>query len=385
MKIAIIGNGFTGATLPLAHHLSLAGHSVDCYYIAKVGSRCIESLDFDMPVRLGVAEDVVTLRNEIYNYLDKRVNISMVGVMKRKLRLEKLLVGKVNPMINFFVVKSFAAKLISRDYDFINVIVHTELELQICRALKKAGVRFCITFHEVLRSHSARPELKREVVEALELNVPIVIHSEKTRNDILKLSNSSVKDMIHLIHFGQFESYLSYGMGQDVNQGEGYLLYLGYIFPHKGLPYLYDAIQRLGRNDVKIVVAGNGKDPILNAMREDSRFAVINRFIENAELVSLIRNSRAIVCPYVSGSQSGLVQTAMVFNKPVVATRVAAFAEIIRDGENGYLANPADAQSLADALQRCCDLGMEVCQNRSTSESLDWDVITSEYINLASE
>ena len=46
MTIALIGNGFTGATFPLASHLHELGQEVDCYYIVKRGVSSIESLDF---------------------------------------------------------------------------------------------------------------------------------------------------------------------------------------------------------------------------------------------------------------------------------------------------------------------------------------------------
>ena len=44
MKIAIISNGFSGATLPLAQHLYDEGNIVDNYYIVTMGARCIESI-----------------------------------------------------------------------------------------------------------------------------------------------------------------------------------------------------------------------------------------------------------------------------------------------------------------------------------------------------
>ena len=47
MRIAIIGNGFSGATLPLSQHLNELGYNVDCYYLVFEGAEFIESLDFD--------------------------------------------------------------------------------------------------------------------------------------------------------------------------------------------------------------------------------------------------------------------------------------------------------------------------------------------------
>ena len=48
----------------------------------------------------------------------------------------------------------------------------------------------------------------------------------------------------------------------------------------------------------------------------------------------------------------GLVLTeAMMFGKPVVATRAGGMAEIVEHGGNGYLTEPGDPAALADALR----------------------------------
>ena len=147
------------------------------------------------------------------------------------------------------------------------------------------------------------------------------------------------------------------------------------------MKYLYEASLRLSHiNDLKIVVAGGGYDPILEEMNKDNRFTVINRFIDNAELVYLMKNCKGIVCPYIGASQSGLVQTAMVFDKPVIATRVGAFSEIIKDNINGHLAAPANAVELANSIERL------YCNNYTYDFSLPnflkWDTISQQYLNL---
>jgi phosphatidylinositol alpha-1,6-mannosyltransferase len=42
----------------------------------------------------------------------------------------------------------------------------------------------------------------------------------------------------------------------------------------------------------------------------------------------------------------------MAFGKPVVGPRYGAPAEIIRDGQNGFLVDPEDPASVAEALSR---------------------------------
>ena len=115
-------------------------------------------------------------------------------------------------------------------------------------------------------------------------------------------------------------------------------------------------------------------------MKNDNRFTVINRFIDNSELVHLMKYCKGIVCPYIGASQSGLVQTAMVFKKPVVATRVGAFREIIKENINGHLAEPANSTQLANCIERlyCNDIPYDF----SLPDFLLWDTISEQYLSL---
>ena len=384
MNIALIGNGFTGATLPLVNHLHKLGQKVDCYYIVKRGVSSIESLDFGDKISY-IAGSVCDLSksNQLYQYLSEEIDVELVPVFNRKIRLERLGVGKVFPFLNRKIIQKFCHFLFQKKYDLVNLIVHNPLELQIATFLKENGIKFCVTFHEVLNNLIDAQDLKPQVKMVLKYDVPIVVHSQKTKDDLIRLSvNNSLDKRIHLIHFGPFESYKQYGEGNTPVHLNDYLLFLGRITHYKGLKYLYEAVNMLDDiPNIKVVVAGSGNDEVLRQMKIDERFVVLNRFIGNNELVGLIRGSRAVICPYIAASQSGLVQTTMPFGKPIIATKVGAFTEIIKDGENGYLAEPADSLSLANAVRKLYN-GKEAGNEARIPECYNWNHIATEYIQL---
>jgi glycosyltransferase involved in cell wall biosynthesis len=56
------------------------------------------------------------------------------------------------------------------------------------------------------------------------------------------------------------------------------------------------------------------------------------------------------VLPYKSATQSGIAQIAFNFNKPVIATNVGGLAEIVPDGEAGYIIEPNAPEQCAKAV-----------------------------------
>ncbi len=389
MKILIVASGFTGATLPLANQFAKMGYDVKCYNLVSWQVNSIESIDFDAPLNIPSGKPVSLPKlNRLYSYLSKSVDFYLLPYWKRKMRMEKVLVGRIFPWFNKRLIKKYINYILSENADFINLIVHTERDFLIAEALYKSKIRFCITYHEVLQGLVGNRLLNPVVEKTAKYGTPIILHSQKTANDLIQaICDDTIGKRIHIINFGAFESFLSYGKGcVPKNLPDRYLLYLGHVHPYKGLNYLYDAVMLLGDKlgSIKIVVAGGGYDPIIKTMKHNNRFYVLNNFINNGEVVGIIRHCLAIVCPYIAASQSGLVQTGMVFNKPVIATRVGAFTEVINNGENGFLCEPADAQSLAEAIIMFINT-TPFLYHYHVPKKLQWDNIAEQYLQLFKE
>jgi glycosyltransferase involved in cell wall biosynthesis len=58
------------------------------------------------------------------------------------------------------------------------------------------------------------------------------------------------------------------------------------------------------------------------------------------------------VLPYRSATQSGIVQIALSFERPVIVTAVGGLPEAVRPGETGLVVAPADPAALSEALVR---------------------------------
>lgn len=383
MKIAIVGPGFTGAVFPLANYMCNKGHEVDCFFFTSSGLSAIESLDFDKTLSWKTLMLQIPTSNLLYNYLNKSVGVFIIPILRRHLKLEKLLVGLPSKWINRLKVKKFIDILLIKQYERVILIDQTDNDHQVGLALKKHHVKFITTYHEVLYNQQ-RDKIRDSVVNSLKLDVPVVVHCDDIRQLLIKLSGvEGIEKRLSVIRVGPFESLWQYGEGQTISGiGENYLLFIGRIIPYKGVGILYEAIERLKEKyDLTVVIAGVGNDPILDRLKSDGHYTLINRFIENDEMVWLTKNCRAVVCPYIAASQSGMIPLSMAFGKPIIATSVGAFPEVIEEGKNGYLAKAGDIDDFARAIEKCIN-NEKTFVSGYVPERLKWDYIANQYLAL---
>lgn len=132
-----------------------------------------------------------------------------------------------------------------------------------------------------------------------------------------------------------------------------YILFFGKISPYKGVDYLLKAMAEVQHTapDCRLIIAGGGKIPVATDEYKDlGNVEIRNRFIPDDELVSLIRGSRFIVCPYTDATQSGVVMSAFAFYKPVIATKVGGLPEMVIDKRFGSIIKPRDVEALSKAI-----------------------------------
>jgi glycosyltransferase involved in cell wall biosynthesis len=137
------------------------------------------------------------------------------------------------------------------------------------------------------------------------------------------------------------------------------ILFFGFVRPYKGLDDLVQALPRIRRTRwVTLLVAGEfweGREAFdrrVHALGLEDAVRVVDRYVPNEEVGLYFSAADLVVLPYVSGTASGVVQTAYGLDKPVVATTVGALADIVEDGHTGYLVPPGRPDALADAIVR---------------------------------
>jgi len=142
------------------------------------------------------------------------------------------------------------------------------------------------------------------------------------------------------------------------------ILFLGRHEERKGLAVLLEALSELPR-DVRLWVAGDGPetDRLQRQVAGDPRVEWLGR-VSDAEKAARLRGADVYCAPSLRGESFWVVLLeAMAASTPIVASDLAGYRKVARDGHDALLVPPGDATALAAALRR-------VLADRSTAEEL---------------
>jgi glycosyltransferase involved in cell wall biosynthesis len=161
------------------------------------------------------------------------------------------------------------------------------------------------------------------------------------------------------------------------------LLFFGRILEYKGLELMLEALLLLRRefSTLQLEVWGAGDiAPYKAALDAVGDVRVENRWIEEAEIPSILATTDLSVLPYREASQSGVVATVFAAGMPCIATPIPGLCEQVNDGVTGVISSgfsPAEyAEAVAKAL-RDPAFYARLSQNciAATRTTLSWETI----------
>jgi len=226
----------------------------------------------------------------------------------------------------------------------------TPFYVWLMRRLRKRKIRcllLCINVYE----HEDSPLKKMLTRFVMRRADMMIVHSRQEHAELLAI-NSKASIRTHLLPIFRYDSAPLLRSGSTLN-----LLFFGFVRPYKGLDVLLRAVAMAADLDVKLNVAGefwHGSEEYLNLIQEldiSERVNIVDRYVTDTELAGYFAQADLVVLPYRTSKTSGVIATSYGFGKPVLATDVGGFNEVVLDEYTGKLVPPDDPQAIADGIR----------------------------------
>ena len=233
---------------------------------------------------------------------------------------------------------------------------------------KKTGIKIVVTIHDILpfnqkfydyRCHKKIYDLADEIIVQADNNIE--------RFDELFPRMAGKEVMIPHGHFLDYAERIDKNTARnhlDFLHDEKIVLFFGQIKKVKGVGVLLNAFAQIKDENpnVLLVIAGSvWKDDfsqyqeIIDQKGMGKAVRTDIRYIPDEEIKYYYSAADFCVLPYLDVYQSGVVQLSYAYKKPVVATRLGAFKEVVLEGRSGFMCEPGDVDSLREALQKALD------------------------------
>jgi glycosyltransferase involved in cell wall biosynthesis len=222
-----------------------------------------------------------------------------------------------------------------------------------------------------------------------------IVQSDTVENDLKKMvQNPLYRKVAHPVYenFGspipKSEARKRLGLTE-----ERIILFFGYVRRYKGLHTLIEAMKHVKESiDTTLLVVGEFYDEEADYIDHIARanlgsiIHIISDYVPNEKVAEYFSAADVVVLPYHSATQSGIVQIAYNFNRPVIATDVGGLKEVVLDNLTGLIVTAENAVFLADAIIKFYNQKMEdrlSARIEEEKKKYSWDTMVNAIEEIA--
>jgi glycosyltransferase involved in cell wall biosynthesis len=265
--------------------------------------------------------------------------------------------------------------------------------------LKKKGMKVVLTVHEV---YPHNPLLGGRIDRVLAAKMyekadMLLVHSNSLKEELMSIFTVSPRK-IHVVPHGYFSIPQSLANEDELRRRYGLptdrkvLLFFGTIRENKGLDVLLNAMKMM-RDDYLLLIAGCVSDAselpaghyrrIIRDSNIGGSVRWIDRFIDEEEIADVFKVADAVILPYKKSfhAQSGVLNTAIGFEKPAVVSDVGGMGETVRDYRIGVVVRPEDAGALREGVSALFKDRQEFGFERYKREN-SWHVVADKLVSI---
>ena len=316
------------------------------------------------------------------NYSNKRNSSSFFKNVFNKPKLVGIF------FLIFYFVKTAVFMLFHKKAAFIYLSYgerYDQLLLHLCHFSK----HFFVDLHEVhaLKYPDTSKYAKRFLKFFENFNKVIIYHSDRTKDILLKAG--FIGKLIYVPHFKYTldvhynENHVDKSIKEIFDNNKIKFLFFGNIRKIKGIQVVLDIFNDLSlemKEKVVLIIAGMNVEHIEINLNHRN-FHLIDRHISDDELKFLYSKTDYVLLPYLKSSQSGILEMAIKFRKPMILSDIPYFRqEYDKCPSFGYLSNISNMKDIINTIIRG---GIQ--KNFYTQKDLDTDNKEYAFIKFKNE
>ncbi len=353
----------------------------------------------------GICHYTYNLSNALSRYAEVTLYTSIkyeMSFMKKDFRVMR--VFGPNNILNTFgsAVMFLHSKVCGNDLVHVQWLFNPWVDFGTLLVLKKLGTPLVYTAHNVLPheyeafSNKTSDKISSKEIydiykKIYEIADAIIVHSKNSEEEILE-KMSVKKEKLYIIPHGNYifireisppmnkeKARAMLGIGPD----DHVLLFFGLIREYKGLDLLFQSLAQVlgyfsgnrkktsqGETDpkaIKLLIAGKAPHGFGNYAAMIKQLGLSENVVEYIKYIPLdevgifFSASDVVILPYRKIYQSGAIQMAYAYARPVIATATGGLSESVIDGRTGYLVKPGDSEDLARAIIKTLEDKEEGC------------------------
>ncbi|MFT7613987.1 MAG: glycosyltransferase involved in cell wall biosynthesis [Parvicellaceae bacterium] len=302
---------------------------------------------------------------------------------------------------------------------------------KIVKRLKKStDIEVLFDLHFVVPKEDSNVDIKL-TRKGLKRADGYIVHALKTANELQELfpeqkyhisesgertKKEDEKSVIKLFHpiYSIFEPQSDFdetAFKKEHNLKENVFLFFGFIRKYKGLHLAIESFAKLAqeRDDVSLLICGESfwntldnkkfgtkvknfffgiAKAIFTKKADDEknynplklieefgiadRCLIVNKFVPNEDVHKYFQVSDAVVLYYLTATPSGVESLSYNFKMPILATNVGHFPETIKNGFNGYLAEPGNIEDMTAKMNQIIDQPIDRKNVDEATKKMSW-------------
>lgn len=311
--------------------------------------------------------------------------------------------GKLKKMWNYIRSWKRIIDIMAREkYDILHVqwFLLSPIDYYFISKINKMKIKIIVTIHDILPFNKRFYDYRyHEKIYSCADKIIVQAKGNVSRfNDVFPQYSSRVVYIPHgnFVEYANIHDKKSAKRYLDLPDDKKVILFFGQIKKVKGLGILIEAFANVcsKRKDIFLVIAGNvWNDNFDIYSQKINEFGISDnvrcdiKYIPDEEIEYYYSASDVNVLPYLNVYQSGVIQLAYAYCKPVIATKVGAFLEVVYDDVNGLLIEPNSVSELENAIYKIFEnetkmINMGINGNELMKDKYSWQKISKSLYNI---